>query len=137
MLEILQLKKYYGNRVILDIPKLSITPGIYWVKGKNGSGKTTLLKIIGGTIPFEGAVTFNSINLRFNPMSYRKQVSFVEAEPLFPEFLTGWQILRFIGKIRNQRDHSVMTLVEHFGVQDFLGFAVGTYLPLRFIAKPS
>jgi ABC-2 type transport system ATP-binding protein len=145
MLEILQLKKYYGNRVILDIPKLSITPGVYWISGKNGSGKTTLLKIIGATIPFEGTVTFNAINLRSDPMLYRKQVTFVEAEPRFPGFLTGWEILRFIQKIRNESDQSVMALVRHFGIQNFLDFPVGTYssgttkklsLVQAFIGKP-
>lgn len=127
MLQISQLKKYYGNRVILDISSLSIGRGIYWIKGKNGSGKTTLLKIIGGTIPFEGAVTFNALNLRSDPMLYRRQVSFVEAEPLFPGFLTGWEILRFVQKVRKESDENVMALVEHFGIRNFLGYTVGTY----------
>ncbi len=51
MIEINNLKKYYGERTVLDIPSLTINDGeMLAVAGANGSGKTTLLKILGGII---------------------------------------------------------------------------------------
>ena len=50
MIIITELKKLYGNRVVLDIPKLEIKKGEHIIlTGHNGSGKSTLLKILAGT----------------------------------------------------------------------------------------
>lgn len=51
MITINNLKKYYDNKLILDIPNLSFHPGnIFSLLGKNGAGKTTLLKILSGLL---------------------------------------------------------------------------------------
>lgn len=53
-----KVKKYYGDRLILDINKLEILEGEkIGIVGENGAGKTTLIKIILGQIePDEGQV---------------------------------------------------------------------------------
>ncbi len=58
MIEIKNLKKSYGERVVLDIPHLKIEKGDRIIlTGHNGSGKSTLLKILSGIITdFEGTV---------------------------------------------------------------------------------
>ncbi len=127
MLQLTHLKKAYGPRVILEIPQLGIPAGAYWIKGNNGSGKTTLMKIIAGINPFEGSVILNATDLIKNPMSYRQQVSFAEAEPVFPGFVTGWDLIRFVQKTRQAKDESIKLLVDYFGIQSFLGYTVGTY----------
>ncbi len=127
MLQLTHLKKAYGSRVILEIPQLSIPDGVYWIKGNNGSGKTTLMKIIAGINPFEGSVLLNSIDLIKNPMTYRHQVSFAEAEPVFPGFVTGWDLIRFVQKTRQAKVESIKSLLDYFGIQSFLGYPVGTY----------
>ena len=100
MLQLTDFKKAYGSRVILEIQSLNIPTGSYWIKGNNGSGKTTLMKILAGINPFEGSVQLNSIDLVKSPMAYRQQVSFAEAEPIFPGFVTGWDLIRFF---KNQK----------------------------------
>jgi len=127
MLQLTHLKKAYGSRVILEIKNLSIPHGAYWIKGKNGSGKTTLMKIIAGINPFEGSVILNATDLIKNPMVYRHQVSFAEAEPVFPGFVTGWDLIRFVQKTRQAKDESIKSLVDYFGIQSFLSYTVGTY----------
>lgn len=48
-IEILDLKKIYGNQTVLDIEKLNIhANAITAIVGPNGAGKTTLFKIIAG-----------------------------------------------------------------------------------------
>src|SRR5437868_10929138 len=93
MLEMQNIKKRYNIKVVLDIPLLKIENGIYWLKGENGSGKTTLLKIIAGLLPFEGDVKFNNVSVKKNPLAYRQKVSWAEAEPLFPLFMSGSDIV--------------------------------------------
>ncbi len=127
MLHLTNLKKTYGSRVILDIPNLTLPEGAYWIKGNNGSGKTTLMKIIAGINPFEGNVVLHDIDLIQKPLEYRQLVSFAEAEPLFPGFLTGWDLIRFVQKTRNEKDDAIDALVDYFGILSFLPYAVGTY----------
>lgn len=56
------LIKYYGDRLILDIPEFKIYTGDrIGLIGTNGCGKTTLLDILTGkTEPDEGSVTMNT-----------------------------------------------------------------------------
>ena len=127
MLQLTNIKKAYGSRLILHIPQLTIPDGAYWIKGNNGSGKTTLMKIMAGINPFEGTVVLNDIDLVKNPMTYRHQVSFAEAEPIFPGFVTGWDLIRFVQSTRKEKEESLQALVDYFGVRSFLNYTVGTY----------
>ena len=67
--EISDLKKYYGDRLVLDIPRLTFTPARrYALIGTNGSGKTTLLRILAGILPpDEGEVIINSRTSGYMP----------------------------------------------------------------------
>ncbi len=127
MLHLNDIKKAYGSRIILQIPQLDIPDGAYWIKGNNGSGKTTLMKIMAGINPFEGTVLLNSVDLVKNPMVYRQQVSFAEAEPVFPGFVTGWDLIHFVQNTRKEKEESLQALVDYFGVRSFLDYTVGTY----------
>lgn len=50
-IKINQVKKYIGERLLIDIPDLTLGDGErIGIVGKNGSGKTTLLKMIEGKI---------------------------------------------------------------------------------------
>ncbi|MEQ8197120.1 MAG: ABC-F type ribosomal protection protein CplR [Clostridiaceae bacterium] len=54
-----KVKKYYGDRLILDIEKLEISEGDrIGLVGENGAGKTTLLKALTGRIQVEEGKIF-------------------------------------------------------------------------------
>jgi ABC-2 type transport system ATP-binding protein len=127
MLQLTNIKKAYGSRIILSVPEITIPGGTYWIKGNNGSGKTTLMKIVAGINPFEGTVVLNDIDLVKNPLSYRNQVSFAEAEPVFPGFITGWDLIRFVQNARKEKEENIQSLVDYFNVGDYLGYTIGTY----------
>ncbi len=127
MVQLTDIKKAYGSRIILEIPQLIIPDGAWWIKGNNGSGKTTLMKIVAGINPFEGTVALNDVDLIKNPMAYRKQVSFAEAEPVFPGFVIGWDLIRFVQNTRKEKEESLQALVDYFGVRSFLDYTIGTY----------
>lgn len=57
MIELENVIKKYGDRVVLNIPSLRIDQGErVALTGPNGSGKSTLLRIIAGVISSEGRV---------------------------------------------------------------------------------
>jgi ABC-2 type transport system ATP-binding protein len=89
-------KKYPGNdEPVLSIPHFKLDKGIYWIKGENGSGKTSLIKSIAGLIPFAGSIAVNDVELSKQRMAYTKMVNYAEAEPLYPPFLTGKELIDF------------------------------------------
>lgn len=127
MLQLTHVKKKYSERVILNIPDLQIGQGIHWLKGSNGSGKSTFLKMISGLIPFEGDVEISSTNLKRNGVEYRRLVSYAEAEPLYPEFLRGDDLIQFYNSTRKCDRKSSDELIERFGIGNYYKNQVGTY----------
>ncbi|ANH81626.1 ABC transporter [Niabella ginsenosidivorans] len=127
MIAISNLVKKYGQQLILNIPSFQFNKGVYWIKGANGSGKTTLLKILAGLIPFEGSVSVEGVSQKQHPLSYRKLISWAEAEPLYPDFLTGKELLRLYQQIRNASDAEVNGLTRLFPINSYAGNKTATY----------
>ncbi len=146
MLELKKIKKQYQAGIVLEIPSLILEDGIYWIKGENGSGKTTLLKMISGITPFEGDIFFKGISLKEEPLTYRKAISWGEAQPVFPSFLTGKQLLVLYQDIRSAPLKEIDRLTEIFNMQEYINSATGTYsagmnkklsLALAFLGNPA
>ncbi len=146
MLQFDRVYKTYNQQPVLDISHLKLERNIYWLKGINGSGKTTLLSILAGLIPFKGNIQLDGINLHDEPVSYRSLVNFAEAEPLYPDFITGHELICFYQEIRKAAPVQVDMLINLFKMHHFLKSPIGTYssgmvkklsLLLAFIGKPS
>jgi ABC-2 type transport system ATP-binding protein len=115
MLQFKNFKKLYGGFPALRIDELAIDPGIYWIKGVNGSGKSTLLKSIAGILSFDGDILLDDdISIKKQPVAYRQLVNFAEAEPVFPEFLTGKEMIALFmqakGAPAGQEQHYLDTM---------------------------
>ena len=138
--------KNYGNYPALKINDLLIERGIYWIKGVNGSGKSTLLKSIAGLLSFEGDILLEgNISIKKNPVSYRKLVNFAEAEPLFPEFLTGMEMIKLFISAKDAPENQEQAYIESMKMQGYVNRPIGTYssgmlkklsLLLAFIGQP-
>ena len=126
MLQFRSFYKRYGAKLILDIPDLYLGTGLYWLQGPNGSGKTTLLRILAGILPFGGDVSLNSpnqanpVSLRQSPTPYRRLIAWADAEPQYPGFLTGYELLDFYRNILRPEAAQVEQLIEGFGVGAWL-----------------
>jgi len=146
MLELSQVQKSYGGEKILDIPSLQFSEGIYWLQGANGSGKTTLLRLLAGLLPFRGDVRVRNFSLHKTPVAYRRSISWADAEPLYPGFLSGEDLVSFYRKIQQPPPGQVDKLIGHFGIKGWLSSRAETWssgmtkklsLVLAFIGRPS
>lgn len=146
MIKFLNFTKSYGKTPILEVPELALNKGIYWIKGVNGSGKSTLLKSMSGMLSCDGNIVIeNNVSLKNNPVEYRKFVNFGEAEPLFPLFLTGLEMIDLFVSAKNGSKNQKEKLIESLNMQQYIGSAVNSYssgmlkklsLLLAFIGKP-
>lgn len=146
MLHFTNFNKFYSNFPALKISDLTLDKGIYWVKGVNGSGKSTLLKSIAGILSFDGEITLNNnISIKKHATAYRKLVNFAEAEPLFPEFLTGTEMLALFAAAKGAPKDQEVYFIESMNMQSYINRPIGTYssgmlkklsLLLAFIGHP-
>lgn len=121
------IDKKYGDQLIFSFEKWTLDHGIYWLKGGNGSGKTTLFKVIAGQTPFKGELFLNDIDLKNQPVQYRSMISYAEAEPQYPSFITGNELLDYYAKVRKAQPKDSMALVESLGMGNFMDQKVGSY----------
>ena len=98
-LELVNIKKSYGNNMVLNDINATIENGIYGFLGANGVGKTTLFKIINGFLTdYQGKVIYPEINekkdvlLGFLPQSFGG----------YPD-MTIYQFLSYLGNIKSNR----------------------------------
>lgn len=146
MLSLQHIKKRYYTEWILDIPQLELFSGIYWIQGGNGAGKTTCLKVMAGLIPFEGEVLLQGpVSHRRQPIRYRQLVSYAEAEPVYPSFLTGEDLLSLYTATKGQGHEDLRQLAVVLDAHTFLHNPVSSYssgmlkklsLLLAFAGKP-
>lgn len=127
MLRIADFKKSYHQHPVLDVPSLELDPGIHWIKGVNGSGKSTLLKAIAGIIDFSGDILLDDVSIRQQPVEYRRKVNFAEAEPVFPEFLTGREMLRLFATAKQAPAGQGTPYLESMQMQSYLDQPLGSY----------
>ncbi|ALL07251.1 hypothetical protein AQ505_18210 [Pedobacter sp. PACM 27299] len=121
------IDKKYGSHAIFSFEEWQLDQGIYWLKGGNGTGKTTLFKMISGQTPFEGSLTLNDISLKNQPVAYRSMISYAEAEPQYPSFVTGNELLNYHIDVRNANPEASIILISDLGMSSFMDQKVGSY----------
>src|SRR3954465_13628566 len=128
VLTLKDITKAYHETVILSIPELALQHNIYWLLGGNGAGKTTSMKVIAGLIPFKGDIQLgNNISCRKQPVQYRRFVNYAEAEPVYPGFLTGNDLLSLYLKTKGEGYQDIKELTELLGIHTFIHRPVSTY----------
>lgn len=127
MITLNRVAKHYYDKLIISVPAFTFDTAITWISGVNGSGKTTLLKIMSGMIPYEGEVTLNGIDLKRQPVQYRKMISFAEAEPLYPSFITGSELVEYYQAVRKADNDKIQELIDFSGLRQQLKNPIGTY----------
>jgi len=146
MLQLQQFRKTYQRRLVLHIEDFTLPPAVYWLRGSNGSGKSTLLKSLAGIIPYQGDIILEGRwNLRQHAVAYRSAVNFAEAEPIFPTFLTGVELIRLFKAAKKAPAHQEAFYLESMQLSAYVHEPVHTYssgmlkklaLVLAFLGQP-
>lgn len=99
--EITDLKKCYGNNMVLDSISLTIGNGMYGLLGRNGAGKTTFMRILSTLLkPSGGKIAFDGV-----PLEETKQIrSFIGYLPqefsLYPD-MSIWETMCYLAAMSN------------------------------------
>lgn len=124
MLEIKEIGKKYGSRLVLRKASLSLKRGeVVGLLGPNGAGKTTCFYIISGLIkPDYGSVTLDGYDITNMPMYRRAQlgIGYLPQESSVFRGLTVAQnimaILEVIEPIENEREKRLEELLAEFSI---------------------
>lgn len=104
--------KSFDNKQVLTDASFTFEQGkIYGLLGRNGAGKTTLFNCISKEIPYEGEILLME-NGR-NELDFSK-IGFTFAHPILPEFLTGYEFLKFYIDINKSKIKNLKTIPEYF-----------------------
>jgi len=128
MLQLTAIQKSFGSHHVFSIDQLQLDNGIYWLKGANGSGKSTLMKLVAGLLPFKGDIFLNKeISIRRQPVAYRLLVNHSAAEPIYPSFLTGDELVAFVRSIKKGTDDQADEVKSFLGITNYLSNPTGSY----------
>ncbi|MBU3112100.1 ABC transporter ATP-binding protein [Clostridium lacusfryxellense] len=111
------IEKSYGEKEVLKKASYTFEKGkIYGLLGRNGAGKTTLFNCISGELKYEGgSVSIIEDGQAAKEIDYRK-VGYVFSEPVLPEFLTGYEFLKFYIDINKDKIEKLLTIDEYFDI---------------------
>lgn len=134
MLKIEHLTKHYkgSGKGVTDL-SLHIAPGdIYAFIGHNGAGKTTTLKCVVGIQDFDaGVVQIGGLDIRKDPLAYKRQFAYIPDNPDLYDYLTGIQYLNFtadvFGVSAEDRAQRIRKYADLFEITASLGDLIRTY----------
>ncbi len=115
MISIESLTKKYGNQSVVDIARLTISPGeSFGVVGNNGAGKTTLFRMIVDLIrPTQGSVSINGTNVQGND-GWKSYVGSFLDENFLISYLNPEEYFEFIGGLHHYSGEDLRLFYEKF-----------------------
>ncbi|MBN1220322.1 MAG: heme ABC exporter ATP-binding protein CcmA [Anaerolineae bacterium] len=120
MIEIRNLVKTFGHRVVLRGIELSINEGDFvTLLGANGAGKTTLLHLVASlSKPTAGDIFINGYRLADAASQLRRFIGLVSHKTLLYNDLTAEQNLRFYARMYDVPDvtHRIETVLNQVGL---------------------
>jgi len=109
MLEARELSKSFNGTRAVNRVSFTIEPGeILGYLGPNGSGKSTTVKMITGLLePTLGHVYYRGHDITEAPAAYKSHLGYVPEEPNLYSYLTGFEYLQMVGRLRGLPEHVV------------------------------
>ena len=99
-----QLKKSFGEKAVLKGASYTFRKGaIYGLLGRNGAGKTTLFNCLSNEFPADSGTIRLEENGRSAPPG-QSDIGYVLSTPVVPEFLTGYEFVKFFLEISGKTD---------------------------------
>ena len=114
-LEIKSLTKKYDDKEVLKNINFTFESGkIYGLLGRNGAGKTTFFNCLNEDVEINSGEFF-LIDDKKSPLK-TKDIGYVTATPIVPEFLTAKEFLQFFLDINEDRIQEKKTIEEYFAL---------------------
>lgn len=119
-LDLQQIRKAFDDHYVLTDCTYTFQQGkIYGLLGRNGSGKTTLFKTLYGEEEADGGQALLQDGDHSRPLQ-PQDVGLVYAEPFLPEFLTGYEYIKFYMDLHQREgdDSRPDAYLDRFGFSD-------------------
>lgn len=115
-LKLRNVKKSFSSKVVLTDCSFTFEKGkIYGLLGRNGSGKTTLFNCISKEINFDGG-SVDIINEGLERPISELDIGYAYSLPILPEFLTGYEYLKFYIDINVERADPTKSVDDYFNM---------------------
>lgn len=95
-------KRFGDKHVLRDVDHVFLKGKIYGLLGRNGAGKTTLFNCLSGELPMDGGRVLLDDGGGARPLR-EEEVGYVYSTPMLPEFLTGYEFIRFYMDINRDK----------------------------------
>lgn len=120
VLEVLDVRKEFGNQPVLRGVSFRAEPGIMVIIGLNGSGKSTLLKIIAGILKADGGRVFLAGRDISGLPPEKRRVGYVPQHPALFGNLTVWENVAYALKNGRGSREAAGEAAEMLGLTAFL-----------------
>ena len=109
----------FGTEVVYDNAEFQINENEkIGIVGVNGAGKTTLFNCISEEIQKDGGNIYLSENGSKNIIS-SSDIGYVFSQPILPEFLTGYEFLKFFIEINEKLIKNPLSIDEYLNLVKF------------------
>ena len=114
MLEAQGLTKFYTSIPALEDVSFVAEPGhVLGYLGHNGSGKSTTVNILTGLLePSRGRVLFEGRPIQDQLIDYKRRLGYVPEEPYVYPYLSGYEYLELVGRLRQVPEPSLRDKIE-------------------------
>ncbi len=118
MIEVLNLKKCYGEKEAVKGISFEVQPGeVLGLVGPNGAGKTTTLRCLSGILPpTQGLLRIAGHDLRNDPVGAKSRLAYIPDDPRLFENLTVEDHMTFFARMYRVEgaQASIPRLLEEF-----------------------
>lgn len=108
-------KSFESKRVLKDINFIFEKGKIYGLLGRNGAGKTTLFNCLSSEINQDEGNAILRTDGQERELS-NDDIGYVFSTPILPEFLTGYEFIKFYLDIFKNRVSELKTIDEYFNM---------------------
>ena len=108
-----EIEKKFEEKEVLKGASFTFEKGkIYGPLGRNGAGKTTLFNCISHEIDFDGGSVSLEENGENRPVNF-DMMGYAFSTPVLPEFLTGYEFIKFFLDIHKGKIENPLTVEEY------------------------
>lgn len=113
-LELKDINKSFESKQVLKDVSFTFKQGkIYGLLGQNGAGKTTLFNCLSGELTADKGEAFLVTDKQRSTLN-PEEIGYVFASPILPDFLTGYEFLKFYIDINKNHIQSNKTIDDYF-----------------------